>query len=230
MTRSVDAAHVVIPAHREAALLGRQLLAVRAAVALAERDWLRLRVSVTVVLDACDDGTGEVAERFAEVSTVLAHLRCVGAARQRGIDRARRHCVSRPEATWIACTDADSQVPEHWLTSQLELAARGADLVLGTVCPDGDELSPEVRRRWAGRHLLHDGHPHIHGANLGVRLSAYDAVGGFRPLTVGEDVDLAARMSQSGALVVRTVRHPVVTSSRLEGRVPDGFASYLLAL
>jgi glycosyltransferase involved in cell wall biosynthesis len=230
MTRSVNAAHVVIPAHREAALLDRQLRALRVAVARTGRDWPRVRLSVTVVLDTCDDGTDAVVARFPEVAGVIARLRCVGAARRRGIDRARRHSVSRPEATWIACTDADSEVPEHWLTSQLELAARGADLVLGTVYPDGDELAAGARRRWVRRHQLQDGHPHVHGANLGVRLSAYDAVGGFRPLSVGEDVDLVTRMSEAGAHVVRTGRHAVLTSSRLESRVPAGFAAYLLAL
>jgi len=230
MTRSVDVAHVVIPAHREVALLGRQLLAVRAAVAHAARDWPRVRASVTVILDSCDDGTDEVVAGFPEVAGVPVRLRCVGAARHRGIDHARRRCVSRPEATWVACTDADSAVPERWLTSQLELAARGTDLVLGTVSPDTDHLSADLRRRWVGRHVLQDGHPHVHGANLGFRLSTYDAVGGFRPLALGEDVDLAARMWEAGAHIVRSGRDPVITSARLEGRVSAGFASYLLAL
>jgi hypothetical protein len=202
MTRSVDVAHVVIPAHREVALLGRQLLAVRAAVAHAARDWPRVRASVTVILDSCDDGTDEVVAGFPEVAGVPVRLRCVGAARHRG----------------------------RWLTSQLELAARGTDLVLGTVSPDTDHLSADLRRRWVGRHVLQDGHPHVHGANLGFRLSTYDAVGGFRPLALGEDVDLAARMWEAGAHIVRSGRDPVITSARLEGRVSAGFASYLLAL
>jgi glycosyltransferase involved in cell wall biosynthesis len=230
MTGSVDAVHVVIPAHQEAALIGRQLAAVRVAVSRARELWPRVRVTVTVVLDACDDGTDDVVRQFPEVSPVRTHLRCVGAARALGIDRARRGSVTRPEATWVACTDADSRVPEHWLTTQLELAARGADVVLGTVEPDTHELPAEGRLRWLGRHLLLDGHPHIHGANMGFRLAAYDSVGGFRPLATGEDVDLAGRMGGSGAHVVRTARHSVLTSSRLEGRVPAGFASYLLAL
>jgi glycosyltransferase involved in cell wall biosynthesis len=230
MTSAVAAVHVVIPAHQEAALIGRQLDAVRVAVARTGHEWARVRLSVTVVLDACDDGTDQVVAGFPEVTTAVARLRCVGAARSHGIDRARRRSVSRPERTWIACTDADSQVPEDWLTSQLELAARGADLVLGTVRPDTDGLPADGRLRWLARHLLRDGHPHVHGANLGFRLAAYDAVGGFRPLAGEEDVDLAIRMTESGARVVRTARHPVLTSSRLEGRAPAGFASYLLAL
>jgi hypothetical protein len=230
MTSAVDAVHVVIPAHQEAALLGRQLGAVRAAVRHAACSWTRIRLSVTVVLDACDDGTDDVVARFPDVTAVPARLRCVGAARARGVERARRHGWARAERTWVACSDADSEVPERWLSTQLELAARGADLVLGTVLPDVEQLATEGQRRWLARHRLLEGHPHVHGANLGFRLSAYDAVGGFRALSVGEDVDLVARMSDAGARVVRTARDPVLTSSRLEGRVPAGFSSYLLAL
>jgi cellulose synthase/poly-beta-1,6-N-acetylglucosamine synthase-like glycosyltransferase len=230
MTSTADAAHVVIPAHQEEELLGCQLVAVRAALAHAARGRARLRTSVTVVLDDCDDGTAKLVRALAGVTALPVRLRCVGAARARGVLRARGHGSCRPETTWIACTDADSRVPEHWLSSQLDLAAGGADLVLGTVVPDDSHLDAERRQRWLGRHRLVDGHPHVHGANLGFRLSAYDAVGGFRALTVGEDADLATRMHAAGAHVVRTARHPVITSSRLEGRVPAGFASYLLAL
>ena len=41
-------------------------------------------------------------------------------------------------------------------------------------------------------------HGHVHGANLGVRADAYWRVGGFRPLHVGEDVDLVSRLVTPG--------------------------------
>jgi glycosyltransferase involved in cell wall biosynthesis len=230
MTAAVAAAHVVIPAHREEELLGRQLRATQVAVAEAQREWPAVRCTVTVVLDACDDGTDEVVARFSDVTTVSVSDRCVGVARARGIARARRETPSRAEHTWIASTDADSAVPPHWLTTQLSLAARGADLVLGTVVPEMEQLGFDRYRRWWSRHHLSEGHPHVHGANLGFRLSAYDAVGGFRPLPVHEDVDLVHRLQGEGVPVVRTSTHPVLTSARLRGRTPAGFASYLLGL
>ncbi len=227
----VDGMHVVVPAHQEEQLLGRQLRAIGRAVHEVTAAWPRVRTSVTVVLDACDDGSAEVAASFARVTAFPMQLRCVGAARAAGIERARRLAhVVRPESTWIACTDADSQVPDDWLVSQIHLALQGADLVLGTVRPDEGHISARARRRWLRRHVLEDGHTHVHGANLGFRLSAYDSVGGFRPLQSGEDVDLAERLRTAGARVVRTARHPVLTSSRLHGRATDGFASYLVDL
>jgi hypothetical protein len=46
---------------------------------------------------------------------------------------------------WIACTDADSVMPQSWPADQLRLAPAGADLVLGR-CRSG--LAPEVERAW----------------------------------------------------------------------------------
>jgi glycosyltransferase involved in cell wall biosynthesis len=230
MNGRVEAVHVVIPAHQEQDLIGRQLMAVSASAARAAREWPRAFTSVTVVLDGCDDGTEEIVARFPEVDVLTVDVRCVGAARARGVEHARRGTSYRSEASWVACTDADSVVPPHWLTTQLELAARGADLVLGTVEPETALLSPKVYQRWLRHHHLDEGHPHVHGANLGVRLSAYDCVGGFRPIRVGEDVDLVHRLQHVGAHVVRTSRHRVLTSARRRGRAPAGFASYLLDL
>lgn len=230
MSSSVNVLHVVIPAHREEELLGRQLMAVRAAVARAAREWPRAFTTVTVVLDGCDDGTRDIVERVPEVAALSVAVHCVGAARAHGIERARRSTGSSPEGTWIACTDADSVVPPHWLTTQLQLAARGADLVLGTVEPEADQLDAVAYRRWLRRHYLSEGHPHVHGANLGVRLSAYDRAGGFRSLPVGEDADLVRRLQSDGSRIVRTATHRVLTSARSQGRTPAGFASYLLEL
>jgi hypothetical protein len=109
-------------------------------------------------------------------------------------------------------------------------ARRGTDLVLGTVLP-GPELSPAVRARWLARHHLRDGHPHVHGANLGIRASAYLALGGWQPLATGEDADLAQRAAAAGYLSIsRTAAIPVVTSVRRAGRAPRGFSNYLRAL
>ena len=67
----------------------------------------------------------------------------------------------------------------NWLVRQLEFAEAGADAVLGSVEPDPDGMDPELLRRWLERHPFHENHPHIYGANFGVRASAYLAAGGF---------------------------------------------------
>jgi hypothetical protein len=234
MTGRIDHLLVVVPAHDEAELLGRQLTAIASAVRYAA--WLRPRttVSTTVVLDSCADGSADVAAGFPDVHRVEAELGCVGLARRLGVTAARELPECRdeldPRTTWVACTDADSVVPHDWLSGQLDLAAIGRRLVLGTVWPDPAELESVRLRRWWARHHLGDGHPYVHGANLGFTLDAYDLVGGFRALPVGEDVDLVERMRAVGISWTATSRLPVLTSSRLGGRAPAGFASYLMAL
>ncbi len=100
--------------------------------------------------------------------------------------------------TWLACTDADSAVPEHWLTRQLDLADAGADVVVGTVRPELAALSPDRARAWLATHRPGHANGHVHGANLGVRLTAHDAAGGFAPVAEHEDVGLVERARAAG--------------------------------
>jgi hypothetical protein len=102
-------------------------------------------------------------------------------------------------------------------------------VVLGTVLP-GPGLPAALKKAWLSRHHLRGGHPHIHGANFGIRADAYLTLGGWQPLSVGEDVDLAGRAAAAGHRIIRTASVPVVTSSRTAARAPGGFASYLTAL
>ena len=76
-----------------------------------------------------------------------------------------------------------------------------------------------------------EGHPHVHGANLGVSAEAYGRVGGFRALALHEDVQLVASLVDAGWRVARTARARMVTSARSDNRVAGGgFAAYLAAL
>jgi hypothetical protein len=227
---TVEQVHVVVPAHDERRVLGRQLTAIESALTHARHERPRLSCSVTVVLDCCTDGSADVVARFPAVHGVEARVGCVGTARRLGVEHARRAHPSDPSRTWVACTDADSEVPGHWLHTQLALAETGSQLVLGTVWPDPLELEPGRLAHWWSLHRLRDGHPYVHGANLGFTLAAYDAAGGFGDLEVGEDVDLVQRIKVLGVSWAATSRMPVLTSGRLGGRAPGGFASYLLAL
>ncbi len=72
-----------------------------------------------------------------------------------------------------------------------------------------------------------DGHHHVHGANLGVRGSAYTELGGFAEMGLHEDVDLVQRALVSGLLVHRSTDPVVHTSTRTSGRAAGGFAAHL---
>jgi glycosyltransferase involved in cell wall biosynthesis len=187
------------------------------------------RVDIIVVLDACRDRTPDIVARFAAgqpVHTIASTARRVGTARQLGAALAIANLVPTRHL-WIANTDADSTVPSDWLTSMVRAADAGVEVVLGTVLP-GAELPRALRVAWLAQHHLHDGHRHVHGANLGIRADTYLAVGGWRAdLASDEDVDLADRAAAAEVPILRSAAIPVVTSARMVGHAPGGFSSYL---
>lgn len=229
MTRPLPALPVlgvVVPAHDEQDLLGGCL----DALARATR-WVsdRAVVRTVVVLDACRDRTPDIA-RAHGVETVAIGDRCVGRARDAGA----RLLLDGPgpRVGWLATTDADSRVPPDWLLAQLEAWSRPADARVGAVyVEDWGEHGAGARHWFADVYdVAGDPHPHVHGANLGVRASAYRACGGFPAFTTGEDVALVGALDAGGFAVHRTRRSPVLTSGRRIARAQDGFAHRLTEL
>ncbi|WP_369069500.1 glycosyltransferase [Kineococcus terrestris] len=230
---------VVVPARDEERRLPRCLAALERAVALAGTP-----ADVVVVADSCRDRTAAVAAA-AGARVVQVAAGSAGAARAAGVRAALAgptappapgthpgtdpgtDPATDPAAVWIACTDADSRVPPGWLRHQLLLAAAGADLVRGTV------RLARPPARWLAAYRAgvgEDGHPHVHGANLGVRADRYLAAGGFPDLPVGEDVALVEAVAAAGGRVVATTGEPVLTSGRRSGRAPDGLSGDLRRL
>ncbi|WP_336332655.1 glycosyltransferase [Pseudomonas putida] len=212
---------VVIPAHNEARRLGRCLSSVADAARQAMQSGHR--VEIVVVLDRCTDGSGTVARRHG-VHTLEVQAGNVGEARRAGaawgIERG---------ASWLACTDADSQVPPHWLVSQLDC---GTDVVCGTVHVQRWQPwhTAALRQLYLSRYQAREGHRHIHGANLGVSAQAYQRIGGFQPLAAHEDVQLVRDLEALGVPISWTARHSVATSSRRDSRAREGFGDYLAGL
>lgn len=221
---SAKAVVVVVPVHDEQALLGRCLDSIAVAVAAVD-----LSTHVEVVLDACTDDSAVIAARYPfAVSHINAHL--VGRARAQGVEAALAVHARVPERrVWIANTDADSVVPENWLAVQLELAAAGADVVIGTVRPEFDDLHPRHQQLWLDTHIAGEPNGHTHGANLGIRASAYRAAGGFAALAEHEDVGLVEACRRAGAVIAASDAGEVLTSGRTVGRTPGGYAGFLRA-
>ncbi|MBP3042091.1 glycosyltransferase [Arthrobacter jiangjiafuii] len=222
---------VVMPVRNEEQLLPAALLSVRAAVR-SLRQQCAARSTVTVVLDSCTDGSADVVARLQrdwsselDLQIVAGSFGTVGASRAAGIA-----ALPPLPGLWIANTDADTVVPPNWLFQQHALAAAGYGLVLGTAVPEPADLSREEYAAWKRRHTLAEGHPHIHGANLGFTAAAYRKAGGFAPLAAHEDVDLVARIKAAGTPWIATDRIRVVTSGRRDGRAPEGFSRYLSQL
>ncbi|MGD0062564.1 MAG: glycosyltransferase [Streptosporangiaceae bacterium] len=229
----IEAVGVVVPAHNEETLLPACLTALRHAA-----EAVSIPVHVLVVADACHDGTVATA-RACGAQVIRIGARNVGAARAAGMSMLLRRpavpglvTARDPSAVWLATTDADTVVPPGWLQCQLRYASQGWDVVLGTVTvPDWDGYPPHVPAAFDALYGFGDGpHPHVHGANLGIRASAYLGAGGFRPLRTAEDHALLAAATEAGCSVLQASDITVETSARRHARAPQGFSHVLRTL
>lgn len=219
-----EAIVVVVPVRDEQLLLEKCLSALAAAVTAASN--AGIRTEVRVVLDRCTDASGQIAAAF-PFPTLTSDAGRVGVARAIGVSDALQALAGIPiDRVWIANTDADSRVPTGWLT-HFRTISRSADVCVGTVRPDFDDLSAAQRALWLRTHRSGEPNGHVHGANLGLSARAYLAAGGFASLGEHEDVDLVARCRNQGAVVVASDAAEVLTSGRRTGRTPGGYARYL---
>jgi len=149
------------------------------------------------------------------------------------------HARSRPNGILLS-TDADSQPRRDWVRAALHGLAI-ADIVAGRLLRTAAESDPTQGRLELYLDRLHllrraidpvpwDCSAGSHcsgGANLGFRLAAYEALGGFKPLPAGEDAILLDDACRAGFRVRREPTMVVETSSRRDGRAPGGLAASL---
>jgi glycosyltransferase involved in cell wall biosynthesis len=221
----IEAAAVTIPARNEEALLPSCLAALRrAAAALAP-----MPVHTVVVADACTDRTIRFAQEVG-ASVVEISARNVGAARAAGMGEALRRLPRLdPARIWLATTDADTLVPACWLSRQIQYAHRDWDVILGTVTVSDWKGRPAGLAGAFARHYRHGArtHHHVHGANLGLRASAYLAAGGFQALRTAEDHALLNALGAAGCAILPVTDIAVETSARRGSRAPHGFSHLL---
>ncbi len=243
---AIGAVGVIVPAHNEQDLLPSCLASVRRAA----QSLRGIPVHLVVVADACRDRT-VLAARRGGASVVTISARSAGAARAAGAGEVlRRTTHLDPSSVWLATTDADTLVPACWLREQASYASQGWDAVVGTIrVSDWSGYPPGTRSLFRERYEREPyepsvpyepsepsepsgakQHPHVHGANLGFRASAYLRAGGFPALATAEDHALVAALTEDGSRVLRTRALPVVTSARRESRAPHGFSHHLKQL
>ncbi|WP_201594437.1 glycosyltransferase [Psychrobacter vallis] len=211
---------IVIPAHNEAMTISDCLASVQTAI---EQLPSNISAYPLVVLDGCTDNTLALVES-AGVDYIACDYHCVGRVRDVGI----RHAIKNG-ANWIACTDADSIVMPDWLVEQVtHIKQQPTDMICGVVDVDNwAHLTSQTREAYIAHYQDMMGHRHIHGANLSFRDEAYLAVGGFAPLRCHEDVDLVKNFEDQGYDITWSNSVRVITSSRLEARASEGFATFL---
>ncbi|TDV51897.1 glycosyltransferase [Actinophytocola oryzae] len=229
----ISAVAVVIPARDEHRRIRSCLRAVRHAL---DRLPEGITHTVCVVADRCTDHTAALAATelpTAHIVTTDADL-TIGEVRDLGVRTARTvlegHSAAR---TWLLSTDADTVVHHDWARRHVRLADAGIDAVAGVAHLDRPAGPTRAAlERYAavvGRASGPWGHGNVYGANLGVRADAFDAVGGFGAVPVGEDHDLWVRLGAAG-YARRHADIPVVTSGRHVGRARGGLADLLAAL
>ena len=222
---------VLVPARNEEFLLPRCLASVLAASAMLRED---ATCDIVVVVDSSTDRTREIAETLLASNGIVVPInaRAVGRARSVAAQVMLERYNGPLTRCWLANTDADCEVPPDWLTRQLEIARQGIDAVAGIVDVDTFlEHDKFVQERFRlSYHVYADGtHPHVHGANMGIRADAYLRAGGWLALETAEDHDLWHRLHQTGHQRLSAAKLKVTTSGRKIGRAPNGFAGALAA-
>jgi cellulose synthase/poly-beta-1,6-N-acetylglucosamine synthase-like glycosyltransferase len=220
---------VLIPARNEERLIQRCLNSVSAARCLLPPS---ITSDVVVTCDSSTDLTFELAERILYGSGIVIPTKAavVGYARALAARVALQRYAGPLQRCWLANTDADCCVPNTWLLDQLRIADQGIDAIAGTISVDSfEEYTTGTDRRFCDNYVIHpDGsHPHVHGANMGVRADAYLRAGGWRGLETAEDHDLWNRLMSTASQRRSTAGVRVVTSGRRRGRAPRGFAETL---
>ncbi|MGB3735626.1 MAG: glycosyltransferase [Ilumatobacter sp.] len=231
----IERATVIVPAHDEQ---DRIVSAMRSLCRAAERS--SIPVDGVIVFDACLDATRSVAVQFAESETPMSWTflevsrRRASSSRGDGLAHVVDHfsgCVPFDRIA-VLSTDADTVVPVDWIRDHVMRLDDGDDAVAGVVELDGDESDDLCVASWRSEYrtlFSSDGtHPHVHGANLAVRLDALVAAGGFGHQSRAEDIDVWNRLKNVPGVRLRSDQTSVVrTSARLDGRVVGGFATAL---
>jgi glycosyltransferase involved in cell wall biosynthesis len=221
---------VLIPARNEEALLPRCLKSVLAARSRLPAD---VTCDIVVAVDSSTDRTLRIAKKMVRGrgTVVSTDAGLVGGARALAARVMLARYRGPLDRCWLANTDADCRVPPTWLKEQLTLASDDIEAIAGTVAVDSFVEHTFGVERFEKSYLIYpDGsHPHVHGANLGVRADAYLKTGGWGELGTAEDHDLWERLLHIGANRISVGSMKVVTSGRRVGRAPFGFADALSA-
>jgi glycosyltransferase involved in cell wall biosynthesis len=159
------------------------------AAQICDEEW-----EILVADNGSTDGSPRVAALWSARGAVV---RVIDASQRRGPSVARNVGADQARGEKLLFCDADDIVQQGWIAA-MSNSLEAADVVAGsfeTGSLNGGPLRPPLPA--ATRQLGQV--PAGLAANLGVRRSAFDAVGGFdENLRVGEDVDLCWRLQFAG--------------------------------
>lgn len=186
---------VVIPAYNEEYTIARCLRS------LVEQSLPRDQYEIIVVDNNCTDNTVKIALTFPGIRVIHEPTPGVGAARVRGWQEAQGEI--------IASTDADCEVPRHWLRKMTNIFEQKKDVVAvsgGYLFYDRDIIVNSIVKIFehslvALSWFLAGGVMAMTANNMAVRRSAYFQTQGFDPtLQFGEDLNLAKKLHHLGRI------------------------------
>ena len=220
---------VLVPAKNEEELLPRCLKSILLACRQVQP---YSTTDIVLCVDSSTDKTYTIGTQLLKNNGCVIEIakECVGSARKQAALIALQRYKGPLQSCWLSNTDADCEVPLNWLSNQLAWASKGVHGVSGTVRVDNyDEHEAGVAEIFLNNYTINpDGtHPHIHGANLGIRADVYQKIGGWFELETAEDHDLWNRLLLLNFKKISDANLYVCTSGRKIGRAPHGFANYL---
>ncbi len=186
---------VVIPAYNEENTIARVLRS------LVEQNFPHEKFEIILVDNNCTDNTVKIAQTFGDIIVVKESQPGVGAARFTGWALARGEL--------IASTDADCELPKHWLKKIAHDFESHADTVAissGYLFYDRPFYVNWIVRIFerslvALSWFLAGGVMAMTANNMAVRRSAYLQTTGLdRTLQFGEDLNLAKKLHQFGSI------------------------------
>lgn len=232
---------ICVPARDEAASLPELF----AAMERLDRTDVDLRLCL--LLDSCRDASVAVARDHARRASMPVAIERMEQS-DANAGRARHAAmllgmVALNGTGLLLSTDADSVPDAQWVQAMVA-GCRNAEVVAGKVVRTvtrphvlQDRIEAYYDRLHAMRRIVDPvaweaaaTHPFASGANLALSVDDYARLGGFPPLSAGEDARLVDDAARAGMRVQRDAAGIVHTSDRRSGRVADGLAGSLSAL
>jgi peptidoglycan/xylan/chitin deacetylase (PgdA/CDA1 family) len=181
---------VIIPAYNEEDMIGRTL------ESLSKQDY-RGTVEIIVVDNGSADGTAGIADSWG-VTVVRENRKGYIYALIRGFEHATGEI--------LITTDADTVVPSNWISTLVQAFAEDAEVVAaggGIEFYDANWKGSFFSQAVLPVALAYDGlcfsYPHMWGANMAVRRSAFVEAGGWTgKFNLHADADLSRRLARIG--------------------------------
>lgn len=208
---------LVVAARNEAPVIGATV------AALAGQDYSEggvRRFDILVVDDGSEDGTGDLALAAAPDADVVQVVRRDpdGGPRMKAAALTFAHPEARGEV--IGVLDADARVDPDFLSrvmaawrtdpdaAAIQVQRRSRNLEHGWLAAAQDEELLMDMASQCGRHAT-DGTAELRGNGMFVRRAALEAIGGWNPAALTEDLDLSTRLVAAGERIALAPRAEV---------------------